>query len=68
MALNPGDNCEIICHRGSGRNVPEHFYNSDSDEEDNVQATKRGRRCKLKPLDKFFVVLCRLRSGFSEKH
>ena len=44
------------------------FYNSDSEDEGNVQAAKKGRRRKLKPLDEFFIVLCRLRRGFSEKH
>ena len=48
--------------------VPEYFYNSDSEDEGNVQAAKKGRRRKLKPLDEFFIVLCRLRRGFSEKH
>ena len=48
--------------------VPEDFYKSDSDDEENVRASKKGRRRKLKPLDKFFIVLCRLRRGFSEKH
>ena len=48
--------------------VPEDFYNSDSEDEGNVQAAKKGRRRKLKPLDEFFIVLCHLRRGFSEKH
>ena len=66
--LNPGDNCSNIRPRGSVTDVPEEFYNSDSDDEENVQASKKGRRRKLKPLDEFFIVLCRLRRGFSEKH
>ena len=66
--LNPGDNCENIRPRGSVTDVPEDFYNSDSDDEGNVQAAKKGRRRKLKPQDEFFIVLCRLRRGFSEKH
>ena len=66
--LNPGDNCSNIRPRGSVRDVPEDFYNSDSDDEENVQASKKGCRRKLKPLDEFFIVLCRLRRGFSEKH
>ena len=66
--LNPGDNCSNIRPRGSVTDVPEDFYNSDSDDEENVQASKKGRRRKLKPLDEFFIVLCRLRRGFSEKH
>lgn len=35
---------------------------------ENVQAAKKGHRRKLKPLDEFFIVLFRLRRGFSEKH
>ena len=66
--LNPADNCSNIRPRGSVTDVPEDFYNSDSDDEGNVQAAKKGRRRKLKPLDEFFIVLCRLRRGFSEKH
>ena len=66
--LNPGDNCANIRPRGSVIDVPEDFYNSDSEDEGNVQAAKKGRRRKLKPLDEFFIVLSRLRRGFSEKH
>ena len=65
--LNPGDNCSNIRPRGSVTDVPEDFYNSDSDDEENVQASKKERRRKPKPLDEFFIVLCRLRRGFSEK-
>ncbi|XP_073236912.1 uncharacterized protein [Porites lutea] len=66
--LNPGDDCENIRPRSSVTDVPEDFYDSDSDDEGNFQPTKRGRPRKLKPLDEFFIVLCRLRRGFSEKH
>ena len=66
--LYPGDNCSNIRPRGSVTDVPEDFYNSDSDDEENVQASKKGRGRKRKPLDEFFIVLCRLRRGFSEKH
>ena len=65
--LNPGDNCSNIRPRGSVTDVPEDFYNSDSDDEENVQASKKERRRKPKLLDEFFIVLCRLRRGFSEK-
>lgn len=64
--LNPGDDCENIRPRSSVTDVPEDFYDSDSDDEGNFQPTKRGRPRKLKPLDEFFIVLCRLRRGFSE--
>ena len=66
--LNPGDDCENIRPRSSVTDVPEDFYDSDSDDEGNFQPTKRGRPRKLKPPDEFFIVLCRLRRGFSEKH
>ncbi|XP_044176092.1 uncharacterized protein LOC122959097 [Acropora millepora] len=66
--LNPGDDCENVHPRSSVTDVPEDFYDSDSDDEGNFQPTKRGRPRKLKPLDEFFIVLCRLQRGFSEKH
>lgn len=66
--LNPGEDCENIRPRSSS-DVPEEFYNSDSsDEEEDVQAAKKGRRRKIRPVDEFFIVLCRLRRGFSERH
>ena len=55
--LNPGDNCSNIRPRGSVTDVPEDFYNSDFDDEENVQASKKGRRRKLKPLDIFRCAL-----------
>ena len=63
--LNPGEDGENIRSRISS-DVPEEFYNSDSDEEKNMQETKRGRRGKLRLVEEFFIVLCRLRRGFSE--
>ncbi|CAH3170887.1 unnamed protein product [Porites lobata] len=65
--LNPGEDCENIRSRISS-DVPEEFYNSESDDEEDTSTTKRGRRRKLKPLEEFFIVLCRLRRGFSERH
>ena len=65
--LNPGEDGENIRPRISS-DVPEELYNSDSDEEKNMQETKRGRRRKLRPVEEFFIVLCRLRRGFSERH
>ena len=53
--LNSGDNCENIRLRGSVTDVPEDFYSSDSDDEENVQAVKKGRRRKLKPPDNFLL-------------
>jgi len=66
--LNPGDNCENICPRSNVTDVPEDFYNSDSDKDDDVQKAKKGSRRKLKTLDELFIVLCRLRRGFPERH
>ena len=65
--LNPGEDCENIRSRISS-DIPEEFYNSESDDEENALTTKKGRRRKLRPLEKFFIVLCRLRRGFSERH
>lgn len=66
--FNPGEDCENIRPRSSS-DVPEEFYNTDSsDEEENVQAAKKGRCRKLRPVEEFFIVLCRLRRGFSERH
>ena len=61
--LNPGEDCENIRSRSS----PD--VNSDSsDDEENLPAAKKGRRRKIRPVDEFFIVLCRLRRGFSERH
>ena len=66
--LNPGEDCENNRSRSSP-DVPEEFYNSDSsDDEENLPTAKKGRRRKIKPVDEFFIVLCRLRRGFSERH
>ncbi|KAM7444500.1 hypothetical protein ABFA07_006897 [Porites harrisoni] len=51
--LNPGEDCENIRSRISS-DVPEEFYNSESDDEEDTSKTKRGRRRKLKPLEEFF--------------
>ena len=67
--LNPGENGENIRPRSTLKDVPEDFYDVDSDdEEENITPTKKGRPRKLKPVDEFFIVLCRLRRGFSERH
>ena len=66
--LNPGDSCENIRPRGGVTDVPKDFYKSGSDVEGNVKSAKKGRRRELKALDEFFMVICRPRRGFSEKH
>ena len=65
--LNPREDCENICSRISS-DVPEEFYDSESDDEENGPTAKKGGCRKLRPLEEFFVVLCRLRRGFSERH
>ena len=46
--LNPGEDCENIRSRISS-DVPEEFYNSESDDEEDTSTSKRGRCRKLKP-------------------
>ena len=65
--LNPSEDCENIRSRISS-DVPEEFYNSEFDDEENGSTAKKGRRRKLRPLEEFFIVLCRLRRGLSERH
>ena len=66
--LNPGEDGENIRPRSTLTDVPEGFYDTDSDEDENVTPAKKGRRRKLQPIEEFFIVLCRLRRGFSERH
>ena len=48
----------------SSTEVSEDFYDSDnSDDEDIV---KKGPQRKLKPTEEYFIIMCRLRRGFSE--
>lgn len=66
--LNPGEDGENIRPRSTLTDVPEDFYDTDSDDDDNITPAKKGRRRKLKPVEEFFIVLCRLRRGLSERH
>lgn len=71
--LNPGTNCENIrfCSQSSNeRTVSDDYYDEQSEDSEDELETKRpvGKRHSLKPLDEFFLVLCRLRRGFSEAH
>ena len=66
--LNPGEDGENIRPRTTLKDVPEDFYDADSEEDENVTPAKKGRPRKLKPVEEFFIVLCRLRRGFSERH
>ena len=54
--------------RSTLKDVPEDFYDADSEEEENVTTAKKGRPRKLKPVEEFFIALCRLRRGSSERH
>ena len=66
--FNPGEDGENIHPRSTLKDVPEGFYDADSEEEENVTPAKIGRPRKLKPIEASFIVLCRLRRGFSERH
>ena len=65
--LNPGVEGENIRPRSGLTDVLENFYDADSDEEDCVPHVKKGRPRKLKPIEEFLIVLCRLQRGFSER-
>ena len=63
--LNPGDSGENIKYWLSSNvhvNVPPDFY-----EKDGVSESKRGRSRTVRPIDEYFLVLCRLRQGFREE-
>ena len=63
--LNPGTNCENIRSREKNdTEVPDDFYEDEFEPQVNVKARQR----KIKPEDQFFLVMCRLRRGFSVQH
>lgn len=69
--LNPGVEGENIRYCSSSeRGIPDAFY--DQMEEDDLETEhrndKQGRRRKLKPVEEFFMVMCRLRRGFALQH
>ena len=55
--LDPGDRGENISYWLSGKDV-----------DGTARPVKQGRPRTLKPVDKFFLTLCRLRQGFAELH
>ncbi|XP_031567089.1 uncharacterized protein LOC116302036 [Actinia tenebrosa] len=73
--LDPGERCENINYGTINKTVPDDFYDKagedeDSDEDlyDLKKPRKRGRSRALKPIEEYFLSLCRLRRGFCEKH
>ena len=66
--LNTGINGENIRYCSWVRDVSDNFYDNDEDEIMENNGKKQGRPRKLKPLDEFFMVMCRLRKGFAEHH
>lgn len=64
--LNPGENDENIRYwRSINVKVDEKIYERKSKQRD---CNKPGRRRTVLPEEEFFLVLCRLRHGFNEKH
>ncbi|CAH3032201.1 unnamed protein product, partial [Porites lobata] len=62
--LNPGDMGENITYWLSSRkNVSASVY-----EEVAANGSKKGRSRSLRPIDEYFLVMCRLRQGFPEEH
>ena len=62
--LNPGDMGENITYwLSSMPNVSAYAY-----EEVTASDSKKGRSRTLRPIDEYFLVICRLRQGFREEH
>ena len=62
--LSPGERGENIAYWRSGNaEVP-----VDYDQDQSDSSTKKGRARSLRPMDEFFIVMCRLRQGFHEDH
>ena len=61
--LNPGFSGENITYWLSSKQTP-----SSDTREMGVTESKRGRNRTLRPLDEYFLVMCRLRQGFREDH
>ena len=69
--LNPGVEGENIRYCSSSeRGIPDAFYDQleGDDLETEQRNDKQGRRRKLKPIEEFFMVMCRLRRGFALQH
>lgn len=64
--LDPGERGENISYwRSTNAEVSSADYNEDQSDE---LFTKRGRARSLRPVDEFFMAICRLRQGFHEDH
>ena len=62
--MDPGDSGENIRYwLSSNVHVSADFYEKTGETE-----SKRGRSRTLRPIDEYFLVLCRLRQGFREEH
>ena len=61
--LNPGSSGENITYWLSSKQTP----SSDTQETGSTEV-KRGRNRALRPLEEYFLVMCRLRQGFREDH
>ena len=62
--LDQGENINYWLSGNTDINV----VNYDDDDSDEVSLNKKGRARSLKPVEEFFMVLCRLRQGFYEDH
>ena len=63
--LDPGEQGENIVYWRSVNAEVSVDYNQDQPEE---SFTKKGRARSLRPVDEFFILMCRLRQGFHEDH
>ena len=63
--LDPGERGEKIVYWRSVNAEVSVDYDKDQSEE---SYTKKGRARSLRPVDEFFIVMCRLRQGFHEDH
>lgn len=68
--LSTGTNGENIRYCSSKeRSFPKRFYDENENEtEEPEECTHKGRKRSLEGREEFFLVLCRLRRGFAEKH
>ncbi|XP_078377811.1 uncharacterized protein LOC144660965 [Oculina patagonica] len=62
--LDPGERGENISYWRSTTGNTSDYSEVQTDE----SLTKKGRARSLKPIDEFFMVMCRLRQGFPEDH